>query len=92
MSTSVKHLTVKRFGEKLRALRKQHNMTHVDLAAVLGYASSSQISFLETGKKKPTADLILKVSKLFSIPADVLLDDGLDLVGIFHVTKADKVG
>jgi len=54
-------------------------MTHVDLAAVLGYASSSQISFLETGKKKPTADLILKVSKLFNISADLLLDDELDM-------------
>jgi len=54
-------------------------MTHVDLAAVLGYASSSQISFLETGKKKPTADLILKISKLFNISADLLLDDELDM-------------
>jgi len=79
MSTPIKHLTVRRFGEKLRALRKQHNMTHVDLAAVLGYASSSQISFLETGKKKPTADLILKISKLFNISADLLLDDELDM-------------
>jgi transcriptional regulator with XRE-family HTH domain len=79
MSTPIKHLTVRRFGEKLRTLRKQHNMTHVDLAAVLGYASSSQISFLENGKKKPTADLILKASKLFNISADLLLDDELDL-------------
>jgi transcriptional regulator with XRE-family HTH domain len=79
MSTPIKYLAVRRFGEKLRALRKQYNMTHVDLAAVLGYASSSQISFLENGKKKPTADLILKVSKLFNISADLLLDDELDL-------------
>jgi transcriptional regulator with XRE-family HTH domain len=70
---------LERFGEKLRTLRKQHNMNHVQLAAALGYASSSYISTLESGKKKPTAELVIKVAKLFHVTTDVLMLDELEL-------------
>jgi transcriptional regulator with XRE-family HTH domain len=72
---SIKDAKVQRFGEKLRILRQQRNMTHVELAAQLGYASSSQISLLEHGKTRPTADLIFKVSQFFNVSADDLLND-----------------
>jgi transcriptional regulator with XRE-family HTH domain len=76
---SIKDAKVQRFGEKLRTLRQKRNMTHVELAAQLGYASSSQISLLENGKTKPTADLIFKVSRFFNVSADDLVDDGREV-------------
>lgn len=68
-----------RFGEKLRALRKQHGMTLRETAAALGYADHTHLSAVETGRKKPTAELVLKVSEFFQISADLLLRDALDL-------------
>jgi transcriptional regulator with XRE-family HTH domain len=77
---------MQRFGEKLRALRKQRAMTIIDLATALGYTANSYISELERGKKKPTTDLVFKVAKLFNVTTDQLLDDALDVPGI---TAAD---
>ena len=54
-------------------------MSYVDLAQALGYASISQISQLETGKRKPTAELVIKVATLFHVTTDVLLRDDLEL-------------
>ena len=79
MSNTVRHLKIQRFGEKLRSLRERNNMNHADLAHSLGYASTNQIYQLEAGKRNPTADLILKVSKLFDVSADVLVDDELEV-------------
>jgi transcriptional regulator with XRE-family HTH domain len=71
---------MQRFGEKLRYLRKQRGMTIVQTAETLGYSSNSYISELETGKKKPTADLVFKVARLFNVSTDRLLDDALEVV------------
>jgi transcriptional regulator with XRE-family HTH domain len=72
---------MQRFGEKVRDLRKRQKMTLTELARALGYdaASSSYLSVIETGKKKPRAEFILKVAQFFHVPADVLMDDDLDL-------------
>jgi transcriptional regulator with XRE-family HTH domain len=70
---------MQRFGEKLRYLRKQRGMTIVQTAETLGYSSNSYISELETGKKKPTADLVFKVARLFNVSTDRLLDDALEV-------------
>jgi transcriptional regulator with XRE-family HTH domain len=75
-------VTMQRFGEKLRALRRQRGMTIIDLATALGYTANSYISELERGKKKPTADFVFKVAKLFNVTTDQLLDDALDVPGI----------
>lgn len=70
---------LRRFGEKLRTLRKRHNMTHVQLAAALGYTSKSHMSLIEASKRNPTAEFVFKVSQLFHVPADALLHDDLEL-------------
>ena len=70
-----------RFGEKLYTLRKHHRMTLVQLAEALGftYHSNSYLSLIEQGKRKPTAEIIFKVAKLFQVSTDVLMDDAVDL-------------
>ena len=72
---------IDRFGEKLRTLRKRHQMTLTQLAEALGYTahSNSYLSLIEQGKKKPTAELIFKVARLFGVSTDQLMDDTQNL-------------
>ena len=70
---------MERFGEKLRALRLQRGMTLQELTAELGYSAHGYMSQLETGKKPPTAALVLKVARRFDVTTDVLLKDELEL-------------
>lgn len=74
-----KRVGIERFGEKLRILRVQHEMTLRELANGLGLTSHSYISELEAGKKTPTAELVLNVARLFGVTTDELLKDELDL-------------
>lgn len=70
---------MQRFGEKLRALRTQRGMTLKGLAIELGLSAHGYISELESGKKKPTAEFVLNVARLFDVSIDQLLKDELDL-------------
>jgi transcriptional regulator with XRE-family HTH domain len=72
-------LMMQRFGEKLRTLRVRRQMTLKGLAQTLGMTSHSYISELESGKKKPTAEFVLGVARLFNVTTDELLKDELDL-------------
>lgn len=68
-----------RFGEKLRSLRLQHGIPMTALAKQLDYVSHSYISEIENGKKQPTVEFVLKVSRLFDVSTDHLLKDDLEL-------------
>jgi transcriptional regulator with XRE-family HTH domain len=70
---------IQRFGTKMRLLRQRHGLTLRELAAELGYAGTGYLSDIEFGKKYPTADLILKVSRFFGVSMDQLAKDELDL-------------
>jgi transcriptional regulator with XRE-family HTH domain len=69
---------MKRFGEKLRTLRHQHGLTMRQLGDRLG-VSDSYVSKMETGDKTPNVAMVLKISRLFNVSADVLIKDELDL-------------
>ena len=69
----------KRFGEKLRALRQHHGMTIQQLTYAIGYTGHGYISDLETGKKPPTVDVLLRIAQLFHVSIDQLLLDNLEL-------------
>jgi transcriptional regulator with XRE-family HTH domain len=67
---------MERFGEKLRTLRERRGLSVRQLASLLGINSHSHIINLEAGRKKPSVDLILKVSDLFNVsPNQLMLDD-----------------
>jgi len=70
---------INRFGEKLRMLRTHRGWTLQQLVPQLGLTAHGYISELETGKKKPTAEIILKVARLFDVTTDELLKDELEL-------------
>ena len=56
-------------------------MTLKELASALGLTAHSYISEMEAGKKKPTAEFVLKVARHFKITTDELLKDELEIGG-----------
>lgn len=70
---------MKRFGEKLRTLRKRQGWTQRELGTKLGFSSSAYIPFLESGQRKPNVALLLKVSELFDVSVDALVKDKLEV-------------
>ena len=62
------------FNEKLKELRKQHNMTQEQLAERL-YVSRTAISKWESGKGYPSIESLKNISKIFSVSIDELLSN-----------------
>lgn len=70
---------MQRFGEKLRALRKQRGMTLVELARELGYVNNGYLSLIENGKIKPRVEFVVKVANLFQVSTDQLVRDEVEI-------------
>lgn len=70
---------MQRLGAKVRTLRKQRGMTLKELALTLGFPSHSYVSEIETGKKQPTTEMIIKIADVFGVAVDVLVRDELEL-------------
>lgn len=67
-----------KLNEKIFELRKMRNLSQEDLAAELNISRQS-ISRWENGTAKPDAENLLRLSKLFGISVDSLLNDDLDI-------------
>jgi transcriptional regulator with XRE-family HTH domain len=65
---------MQRFAEKLRTLRLRHNMTQQELADALG-VQQPYIYKLESGRKKPNVEHVIKLARLFGVTADMLIMD-----------------
>ena len=72
-------LPMQKFGEKLRILRKQRGMTLKELALTLGLSTHSHLSNIETGKRTPSTELIIKIAQFFDVSVDQLLMDDQEL-------------
>ena len=70
---------IQRFGEKLHALRVNRGLTLKELASALGYVAHGHLSELESGKKLPTIEFVVKVATLFDVTTDQLLRDELEI-------------
>jgi transcriptional regulator with XRE-family HTH domain len=70
---------MKKFGEKLRFLRTKKEMTLKELARAIGFTSHGYLSEIEAGKKKPTAEFVVKVARYFNVTTDSLMKDELNL-------------
>ncbi len=69
-----------RFGEKLRALRKQNSLTQKQISHKLN-VSQAYIVQMEKGQNIPNIAMLLKISDLFGISCDKLIRDELELDG-----------
>jgi transcriptional regulator with XRE-family HTH domain len=68
-----------RFGEKLRGLRRQRKLTQGEAARALALAGHAHISHLESHRKEPSIDLVLKIAAFFGVTTDYLLRDSIPI-------------
>ncbi|HEX9526758.1 MAG TPA: helix-turn-helix transcriptional regulator, partial [Streptosporangiaceae bacterium] len=59
-------------GPRLRALRQQRGVTLAGLSAATGI-SVSTLSRLESGRRKPTLELLLLLARVHQVPLDELV-------------------
>lgn len=69
---------MKRFGEKLRALRIRAGISQAELGSQLE-VDQSYIGRLEKGTRTPNVALILKIVELFGVTSDELIRDDVEL-------------
>lgn len=63
------------FGEKIKKLRIERNLTQKQLAEMTGVAISA-ISSYESGNRYPSYDVLISLARIFHVSTDYLL--GLD--------------
>lgn len=61
------------FDKKFKELRKSRNLKQGEIAEILD-TDRSTITKWETGKSKPTADMLISISDYFEVSIDILLD------------------
>jgi transcriptional regulator with XRE-family HTH domain len=59
-------------GQRLRALRQQHQLSLAALSGMTGI-SASTLSRLESGGRKPTLELLLALARAYQVPLDDLV-------------------
>ena len=60
------------FSERLKDLRKQAELTQVDVAAKLGISQPAYASW-ERGVKKPTQENLVKIAQILNVSVDYLV-------------------
>ena len=60
------------FGNRILELRTKFNLSQTDLAGMLGVTNKA-VSKWETGKSKPTTNVIRKMAALFKVDVNELL-------------------
>lgn len=60
------------FAERLKELRAEKNIGQNALAKALNLSNAS-VSYWETGKQVPSAEVIYKLAQFFNVSADFLL-------------------
>lgn len=64
-------------GDKIKRLRKNHDMTQGDLAKKIG-ADAVRISTYENDKVMPSSDVLIKLSAVFNVSIDYLVREDID--------------
>lgn len=74
------------FGQKLKKIREEKNISQQKLAQRLGYATNSYIADVERGKFIPSESKMKKIAKAlgisFSQIKDLLVESKLEEIGI----------
>jgi transcriptional regulator with XRE-family HTH domain len=78
-ATASAEVMMRRFGEKLRALRLKRGLTMRALADVLGLKSHGFIGDLESGRKHPSLELAVTLADYFGVSVDQLARDELEI-------------
>ncbi|NNJ11676.1 helix-turn-helix transcriptional regulator [Chloroflexales bacterium ZM16-3] len=65
------------FGAKLRFLRKQRSMSQTTFAELLGLVNQSSLSNLESGRRPPSLDLVVRAAAQLGVSIDYLVRDSI---------------
>ena len=74
------------FGKRLRNLRLKKGYKQSQLGDILNI-SASAVGMYERGQRQPSVDLILKLSKVFSVSADYLLGTAESPASVEEILK-----
>jgi transcriptional regulator with XRE-family HTH domain len=66
-----------RFGEKLRYLRREQQLTQRDLTQQLASVRQAHVANLELNKRGPSVHFVIQVAIFFLVTTDYLLRDAL---------------
>jgi transcriptional regulator with XRE-family HTH domain len=74
---------IERLGKKVKRLREQAGLNQSELAQQIGLSDQSKgfISEIESGKKIPRAEWVLRLALFFNVSTDYLLRDDLSEPG-----------
>ncbi len=72
-AAGARSLQVQALGPNLTRLRMQSGLTQAHLAEHLGLAANAHVSYMETGRKFPSVELLLRVADRFGVTVDDLL-------------------
>lgn len=78
----------KKLGAKIKIIREQLNLSQEKLADLLEISRVS-VSQIENGERKITAEEIAKLSKIFDIASDILLDLEKDIKVVLERSKEE---
>lgn len=78
-------------ADKIISLRKKEGMTQEDLASQVGVSRQS-VSKWESTMAMPDLDKIMKLSKIFEVSTDFLLNDDLGMEQIIVDQRVEEVG
>lgn len=67
---------MKKVGERIKKLRKQHKHTLQDLGDKLNF-NYSNLSKIERGERKPSLDLLEQIADLYNVSVSFILDEEL---------------
>lgn len=61
------------FAKNLRFIRQKSGYTQEEFAKILGYSGRDGEKALETGKSKPTLEILMKLKELYEYSLDDLI-------------------
>lgn len=61
------------FDKNLKFLRKQANLTQLELALILDYSTRDMVAKLEGNEAKPSYEVLLKIKHYFNVSLDDLV-------------------
>lgn len=77
------------FGTNLKILRKRRSRSQADLSHSLELTRSS-LSAYEIGAAEPNFDTLVRISKFFKVPVDILLKDDLNEFSELRLTNLEN--
>lgn len=78
------------FSDRLKELRKHHNMTQEDLAKALNIGTST-IAMYENNIRKPSYKMLLKMANFFDVSIDYMTGEKEDFQTVEGVSNIIKI-